>query len=108
MDLNSPADDLEEDEQEDFTPISDNSKVEVFPNPAGNRTNVQFEIRQSGPVKVELIDAAGKVQQVLLNERREAGNIKLEIDLSQNGNPTSILRITDALGVRTQMVSHQK
>ncbi len=80
------------------------SRINVYPNPATSATTVDFDVRADGPVRVELIDASGRVLRVLLDERRETGSARLSVDLPANAGST-LLRITDVKGVRTQVVA---
>ncbi len=80
------------------------SRMNVYPNPAATSTNVDFDVRANGPVRVELIDLSGRVLQVLLNERRAVGQVRLSVELPA-GAGSALLRIVDAQGVRTQVVA---
>ncbi len=88
----------------DFDGEGDEANLQVYPNPAGRATTVAFDVRSEGPVRVELVDVSGRVVQVLLDERRAAGPIELAVDLPADVGST-LLRITDAKGVRTQVVA---
>ena len=41
------------------------SGLTVFPNPVTELTTVQFDLAESGPVRLELLDAAGRLIEVL-------------------------------------------
>lgn len=83
----------------------DAEKLSVFPNPATEQTTLQFEVRSAGPVRVELIDASGKVIQTLLKGEQQAGNQELPVKLPASMGKTGLLRVTDSQGVRTIQVN---
>ncbi|MFK8056848.1 MAG: T9SS type A sorting domain-containing protein [Saprospiraceae bacterium] len=80
-------------------------KLSVYPNPATNQTTIKFEVRSSGPVRVELIDASGKVLKTVLEGEREANTYELPVTLPASMGKTGMIRVTDAQGVRTAQVS---
>ena len=87
-----------------FDEVND-SNLHVFPNPANTETTVKFDVRKSGPVRVELIDASGKVITTLLNTTREADSYELPVQLPNSMGKTGLIRVTDAIGVRTTQVT---
>jgi len=79
-----------------FDEVND-SNLHVFPNPANTETTVKFDVRKSGPVRVELIDASGKVITTLLNTTREADSYELPVQLPNSMGKTGLIRVTDAI-----------
>ncbi len=53
---------------------------EVFPNPFNQVATVNFETKENAPVSLTLVDIAGKEVATLLNEQKEAGYHKVNID----------------------------
>jgi len=91
-------------ETEGFEEIS-NENLSAYPNPATNQTTLKFDVRASGPVRVELIDVSGKVLKTVLNADREAQVYELPVALPASMGNTGLLRVTDALGMRTVRVT---
>jgi len=67
-----------------FTPI-DNSVLNFYcyPNPAHNAATVEFEITDPAMVKLELMDANGKLVEQVCNKQFAAGKQKLRLNISQ-------------------------
>jgi len=80
-------------------------KLSVFPNPATDQTTLKFDVRSSGPVRVELIDASGKVIKTLLKDERESGPQEFSVQLPASMGKSGLLRVTDMQGVRTIQVT---
>ena len=80
-------------------------QLSVFPNPAADQTTLKFEVRRAGPVRVELIDASGKVLKTVLEGDREAKTYEIPVMLPASMGKTGLLRVTDAEGVRTTQVT---
>lgn len=48
-----------------------NAAVNVYPNPFGNSTNVEYMMTKTAPLKVDVLDATGRVVSVLFNGTAE-------------------------------------
>lgn len=83
----------------------DAEKLSVFPNPTNEQTTLKYEVRSAGPVRVELIDASGKVIQTLVKGDREAGMQELSVKLPASMGKTGMIRVIDAKGTRTTQVT---
>jgi len=91
-------------EVENFEELN-TEKLSVFPNPTTDQTTLQYEVRSAGPVRVELIDASGKVIQTLVEGDREAGMQELPVKLPASMGKTGMIRVTDVNGTRTTQVT---
>ncbi len=49
------------------------TRLEVWPNPAPGRVNIEYELARAGAVELSVLDAAGRRVAVLASGRREAG-----------------------------------
>lgn len=58
------------------------ASMNIYPNPASDRTIVSFSIEKSSYVKVQIFDFRGIAVKLLLKEEVEAGEHKLKVDLS--------------------------
>jgi len=56
------------------------SGMAVFPNPVMDQATVQFELAEAGRVRLELLDATGRVIEVLLEADMVAGPQQLSLD----------------------------
>ncbi len=67
------------------TGISSNVKqafsVNVFPNPAFDHLNFEYNLMETGAVNIQVFDLSGKLVSNLLQERQHAGQQNLNLDL---------------------------
>jgi len=54
--------------------------LEVFPNPFGSSSTVQYTLNQSDYIKISLLDMAGKQMDIICNGMQLAGSHQFEID----------------------------
>ncbi len=81
------------------------SNVRVFPNPTSDKLNVEMEQLQTAGVRIELLDATGRLRQVLLDERQlPPGVHRLEFDVQHMTNGLYFLRIRTAEQQETKKI----
>lgn len=73
-------------------------QFELFPNPASDRTTVNYEVLESGNVSIGVYGRTGKLVKKVFDQYQEAGKHKLEIDLSNLDDKMYIIRINDVNG----------
>ncbi len=79
--------------------------MEVFPNPAADVVNVNFDLMYAENVNVEVIDMTGKVvAQPISNGTLEAGSHSVEANLAGLNNGVYFVVIKSANGVQTAKV----
>ena len=93
-------------EATDFDGLGDTAP-QAFPNPADAETTVTFAVRAPGSVTVELIDASGRLIRTVDRGPREVGEVTLPVDLPGDVGPTALVRVTDAQGPRTIVVTRR-
>ena len=99
------AGEVDNEDSDAETGIGDvDDEVDVYPNPATATSYVEFNVRQQGPVRVELINASGQVVKLLHQDQHAAGPLKLPVDLGPESGKFNTVRITDAKGARTQSI----
>ena len=81
--------------------------VRIYPNPAADRTNVTFEVREAGEVRIDLIDAGGRATRTLHRADYAAGTHTVAVDLPPGASRTTGLRVSDATGERTVLVTRR-
>ncbi len=57
-----------------------------YPNPAINITNIEYYIPQQGIVEIQVRDIYGRIVMKLVNGYKDAGDYKIEYDVSQLGS----------------------
>ncbi|MFN6112833.1 MAG: T9SS type A sorting domain-containing protein, partial [Bacteroidota bacterium] len=71
--------------------------VDVYPNPAESDLMVSVMARSSGTLKVDLVDALGRVVKTLFNDRvSENFVLPISTDVSNLANGTYVVRVTGA------------
>ncbi|MEL7148526.1 MAG: T9SS type A sorting domain-containing protein [Bacteroidota bacterium] len=86
------------------TPGDDLQPIEIFPNPTSAKQSINVNLRQSGPVKVELVDAEGKLLDVLYEKSLNEGSNQIEVDLSRYKGNQYFYKITTPDGTETKRV----
>lgn len=82
------------------TPTS--AKMNVYPNPSANQNTISYEVKTTGSVRIEMLDNTGQVVRQIMNEKRQAGNYTLDVDVSSLSSGVYFYRITDASGARSK------
>ena len=78
--------------------------IAIYPNPTAARQLIDLELRKSGKVKVELIDAEGKLLETLYEENLSAGSNQIAVDLSAYNGSQYFYKITTPDGSETKRV----
>ena len=71
----------------------------VFPNPAQKNQVLEFFTQQDGNVKIEILDAAGKVVKVVAERNLNQGKQKFEVNIQDLNSQVYFYRITGKDGV---------
>lgn len=79
-------------------------KLKTYPNPTSGNNTLEFEVRQSGNVKIDLFSIDGKLIRTVMDENLESGDHKISVDLSRLENKMYYYNITDKTGTYTQKV----
>jgi len=88
--------------------ITDFNTISVSPNPASVMTNVTYEVKNAGQVRVEIRDESGRIYDVLVNETLEAGTYTKAIETSKYQDKTYYISITDSKSIKTEKLLIQK
>ncbi len=80
------------------------SSLQVYPNPLKGRGVIEGEVKQSGPLQLELYDTRGRFLRLLSEEQRYEGRLRIGFDVSDlaSGFYQLILRDSDGGVVGTQ------
>lgn len=74
---------------------SDISDFIAYPNPSSDNVNLEFSVRSAGKVKLELIDASGKLIAVAFNSQVNSGQKKIvTVNLHRNASCAYFCRIS--------------
>ncbi len=79
--------------------VSNAHQLRVYPLPATTTQTLQFEVQQSGELRIDLLDAQGKLLKVLFQETLTSGTHQREVELSQTTAGAFFYRIESADGV---------
>ncbi|NNF08638.1 MAG: T9SS type A sorting domain-containing protein, partial [Candidatus Eisenbacteria bacterium] len=55
-------------------PVLTLQPMAAFPNPFSSRTQVQFDVKETGPVSLRVLDVSGRLVRTLVDETRFSGN----------------------------------
>ncbi len=69
-----------------------------YPNPFTGFTTLQYELPESGQVKIELLDQHGRTVKTLVNDFQNSGNHNMDVDFS-GGKGMFFIRMTNRHGV---------
>lgn len=78
--------------------------LKAFPNPAINNNTLTYEVTEATRIKIALTDESGNVIKVLVNEFKEVGEYRMDVDLSNLKNGAYYYTVTDNGGISTQKV----
>lgn len=76
----------------------------IYPNPSGTESKVSYTLVQSETVRIQLVDANGKVLKEVLNETKAAGTHAQLVDMKDLKNGTYYLRIKTSAGTETKRI----
>lgn len=68
-----------------ITPISNINSITINPNPYNEKTIIQYDLKSSGDVRMELIDITGKIIQTISQKNQRAGTHFEEIHSGVSG-----------------------
>ncbi|NJL14999.1 MAG: T9SS type A sorting domain-containing protein [Microscillaceae bacterium] len=74
----------------------------VYPNPAGQQHTLRYEVPQAGNVRIQLLDARGKVLRTLVNEKRAVGSYSQQVDTHDLAPGRYFYQIQTPAGNETQ------
>ncbi|OJJ19574.1 hypothetical protein BKI52_22465 [marine bacterium AO1-C] len=74
----------------------------VYPNPSADETKVNFSLAKAENVRIQLMDANGKLVKEVLNESKAAGSHAHTIDMSNLKNGTYYVIIKTSKGTETK------
>ena len=78
--------------------------VKTYPNPASSQSTLDYEVLESGMVKIDLYDRKGNLVKSILEEEKTAGQYSVKVDLSDLQKELYFYRITDAAGETSKRV----
>ena len=79
-------------------------RIQVYPNPFNNAATVQFQVQQSTNMRLELLDAQGKVALQLYNGIAEAGTFQATLQRNQLPAGVYLLQMVTSEEVVTKKV----
>lgn len=88
--------------------IQELNSISVSPNPASSMTNVTYDVKQGGQVRVEIRDETGRIYEVITNEVLEAGTYTKAIETSKYQDKTYYVSISDGKTIKTEKLLIQK
>jgi len=71
-------------------------------------TNVTYEVKNAGQVRVEIRDESGRVYEVITNEALDAGTYTKAIETSKYQDKTYYISISDGKTITTEKLLIQK
>jgi hypothetical protein len=89
-------------------PVMDNSILNAFPNPSNRNTVVTYNLAESGFVKVNLLDATGKLVREVSAGEKSVGAYNVEIETAELPEGMYLVQMITSKGVVTRklIVSH--
>lgn len=72
--------------------------MKVFPNPASNQTNLEYEVKEAGNVKVDLYNQNGDWIRTVFEGHQMAGTHNLSVDLRDLETMTYVYTVSDKSG----------
>ena len=78
------------------------TQIKVYPNPATSNNTLDYEVRETGRIKIELHDEQGRLVKILLDEEKAVGKYQLNTDLSELKNRTYFYVVSDKQGITTK------
>ncbi|MEM8891547.1 MAG: T9SS type A sorting domain-containing protein [Bacteroidota bacterium] len=83
-------------------------ELSVFPNPTSAPNSLKFELTESGPVQINLLDSQGNVLKSLINEEMQAGSHLKKFDLGELEDGVYIYQIKTTTGISTKKLIIEK
>lgn len=88
--------------------IREINSISIAPNPAYNSTNVSFEVKQGGMIRVDIRDESGKIYETLANEVLDAGSYTRPVNTNKYLDKIYYISISDGKSVQTEKLIIQK
>jgi len=79
----------------------------LYPNPAGNRTTIQFTLPQSSHVSIKVYDMSGREMKTMLNDNLDEGNHTLQLNLKDFPSGIYFVKMISDFGIETQKLMVQ-
>ena len=86
-------------------PISNFSAINLFPNPAGNTTEISYSLQSSSDVKIEVFNLVGATVKSISAGIQSAGEQKIKIDCSDLNNGIYFVKMIAANTEKTITLS---
>jgi len=83
-------------------------ELSVFPNPTSAPNSLKFELTESGPVQINLLDSQGNLLKSLINEEMQAGSHLRKFDLGELEEGVYIYQIRTTTGISTKKLIIEK
>lgn len=80
------------------------TSLKTYPNPAINNNTLTYQVTKATRIKIALTDESGHVIKVLVNEFKEIGEYRMEVDLSSLKNGAYYYTVTDNGGITSKKV----
>ena len=90
--------------EEEYVGAANGLMINVNPNPAGNRTNINFSTENAGMTRIELYNSMGQLVETLLDKNIEPGTYNSTLETSAYPNGVYILRIVSGQNVVSKKV----
>ena len=86
----------------------DDAQMRIFPNPSSDWTNVEYEVRTTGDVLVQIKDESGNIVQTLVTEVQDKGQYTIELNTSKLASKNYFIVVTDKLGLTSKQLVNIK
>lgn len=83
-------------------------ELSVFPNPTSAPNSLKFELKESGPVQINLLDNQGNLIKSLINEEMNAGSHLRKFNLGELEEGVYIYQIKTSTGISTKKLIIEK
>ena len=78
------------------------TRAALYPNPASATQRLEYEVKKSGPVKIEVLDQQGQTLRTVLNEKQEPGQHTLDVNVADLQRGTYLYKITTRGGTESR------
>jgi len=86
--------------------MTEEAVLDIFPNPAADHATVRLRMPESGLLRIDLLDASGKLVKVLANETVPAGGVQVPFLLHDVARGSYLVRVNGA-GISTAALPFQ-
>lgn len=81
--------------------VSEIPEIGISPNPVKDRATISYSVPNAAPVKIDMLSVTGQLSKTFINEFREAGNYKLEVNASDLHGGLYIIRLSSGKSIQT-------